>query len=131
MAGTKRASPTGPDAAGGLRGRLPFLLAGLVVGAMALVLTVSGGQVSDTTFVFGANSFALTFAVIALALFAAMRLPRVHARVVGGASATIIGATGLLVVYHGQVTSGLPFATVLWLPLVAVALLCAVAAWRA
>lgn len=131
MAGTKRASTTGPDAAGGPHGRLPFLLAGLVVGAMALALAVSGGQVSDTTFVFGANSLALTFAVIALALFAAMRLPRAPARIVGGASAAIFGAIGLLVMYHSQVTSGLLFDMALRLPLVVAALLSAVAAWRA
>lgn len=131
MAGTKRASTTGPAAARGLRGRLPFLLAGLVAGGIALVLAVSGGQVSDSTIVFGANSLALTFAVMALALFAAIRLPHAVARIVGGASAAIFGAIGLLIMYHSQATLGLLIGIALWLPLVVAALLSVVAAWRA
>lgn len=130
MAGTKRASTTEPAAAGGLRGRLPFLLAGLVVGGMALMLAVSGGQVSDSTFVFGASSLALIFAVMALALFAAIRLPHAVARIVGGTSAAIFGAIGLLVMYHSLVTVGLLIDIGLWLPLVVAALLSAAAAQR-
>ena len=125
------ANMTGSSTAKGLRARVLFLLAGLVVGVTALAFTVSGGQVSEHTTVFGTNPLTITFAVLALALFAAIGLNRVAARSVGVLAALVFGAAGLLAIYHSWVVTGSPFALALWLPMVAAALLSAAAAWQA
>lgn len=76
-------------AAGGLNRRWPFLLAGLAASAVTLARTIGGGQVDlprivermDGDLIVAVvyiNWYALnvTFAALALALFAAIRLPR-------------------------------------------------------
>jgi hypothetical protein len=107
-------------------------MAGLAASGIALALIASGGQVSDHIIVFGTFQLTITLAILALALFAAISLHRTAARSVGMLAALIVGAISLLVINHGQVTSGSPFALALvWLPLAATALLSALAAWRA
>lgn len=130
-------------AAGGLNRRWPFLLAGLAASAVTLARTIGGGQVDLPRIVermegdpivavvyINWHALSMVFAALALALFAAIRLPRSAARTVGVLATVVFGATCLLFMYHTHIATGSPFTFFPWLPLSVTALLCALAAWR-
>jgi len=138
------ANTTESDAARGLRRRWPFLLAGLSASVVTLVRSIGGGQgdlprivelldgAAIATVVY-INWYALSasFAVLAITLFAAIRLPRAAARLAGALAAVVFGSTCLLFMHHSQVATGSPFTFFPWLPLGLTAVLSAFAAWRA
>ncbi len=128
----------------GLRVRWPFLLAALVAVTVAFLRTTLGGRNDLPRLVEGLahppmaaviyinwHALNVTFATLALALFAATLLPRAAAQAIGTIAAIIFGATALLFLYYVNQTTGSPFTFFPWIPLSLTALLAAFGAWRA
>ena len=128
----------------GLLARWPFLLASLVAVTVALLRTILGGRNDLPLLVEGLERPAMaaviyinwhalnvTFATLAMALFAATLLPRAAAQAIGIIAAIIFGATALLFMYYVNQGTGSPFTFFPWIPLTLTTLLCAFAAWRA
>lgn len=133
-----------PNIRSGLLVRWPFLLAALAAFAVALLRTILGGRNDLPLLIEGAvrpgmaavisinwHTLNVTFATLALALFAATFLHRSAAQAIGVIAAIIFGATCALFMYYTDQVTGSPFTFFAWLPLALTALLSAFAAWRA